>query len=34
MGYVLFIVIAFVMLGVERLMSWRHAHGREAHPGA
>ena len=33
MGYVLFLLIAFVMLGIERLVS-RHEHGREPHPDA
>lgn len=33
MGYVFFILIAFVMLGVERLVA-RHEHGHEPHPGA
>ncbi len=34
MGYVLFILIAFVMLGVERLVTWKHGHGHEPHLGA
>jgi hypothetical protein len=29
MVYVLFMVIAFAMLGVERLVAWHHAHGPE-----
>lgn len=34
MGYVLFMLIAFVMLGVERLMAWKHEHQEKTHPGA
>lgn len=26
MGYVLFLVIAFVMLGAERIVTWLHEH--------
>jgi hypothetical protein len=28
MVYVLFMVIAFAMLGVERLIAWHHTHGQ------
>lgn len=31
MGYVLFILIAFVMLGIERIVAHHHA-GQEHHP--
>jgi hypothetical protein len=31
MVYVLFMVVAFAMLGVERLIAWHHAHER-THP--
>ena len=34
MAYVLFIVIAFVMLGVERLLAWKHEHEHTTHPRA
>jgi len=34
MAYVLFVVIAFVMLAVERLVSHGHEHQRTRHPGS
>ena len=34
MIYVLFILVAFAMLGVERLLVWKHEHGHPARPKA
>lgn len=34
MIYTLFILIAFAMLGMERLWEWRHPHSEVRHPKA
>lgn len=33
MVYTLFIIVAFVLLGIERLHTWRHGHVHHAQQG-